>query len=134
MKKLLAALALTINFTQTFSQTYNEITFDKDELIKQENPIEYLRDHYAKDSTDIFVSSGPFAKIKTYKFSTETLDKLGFELLEETGNKVLLRNCKTRELFELSARFGSWDNFTISWKKFSKATARRIPYLKYGCP
>src|SRR5690606_7230565 len=108
-------------------QEYNVITFDKDELIKQENPIEYLRKHYAKDSTDIFVSSGPFAKIKAYKFSTETLDKLGFDLIEETGNKLLLRNCKTKEIFELSAYFGSWDNFTISWKKFSKVTAKRIP-------
>jgi len=126
-------ILLLLGLGITYGQGFKVIEVNKDSLISLDNPLKSLMEKYKNETADLSVDSGPFQNQKSYKFSVEVLDKLGFDVVEETQNKTLFRNCKNKALFEVSAYFGGGQFFVISYKKLSNETAKRIPYLKYGC-
>lgn len=126
-------ILLLLGLSITYGQGFRVIEVNKDSLITLDNPLKSLMEKYKKETADVSIDSGPFQNQKSYKFSVEVLDKLGFDVIEETESKTLFRNCKEKALFEVSAYFGDGSFFVISYKKFSSETAKRIPYLKYGC-
>lgn len=126
-------ILLILGFGNTYGQGFKVIEVDKDSLIKLENPLQFLIEKYKDETADMSIDSGPFQNQKSYKFSVEVLDKLGFDLVEETQSKILYRNCEKKALFEVSSYFGGGPFFVISYKKLTSETAKRIPYLKYGC-
>jgi hypothetical protein len=110
-----------------------QMNLDPAEVLRQKEPITYMVSQHRADTADVFISSGPFHSQKFYQFSPEALDKVGFELIRETNTGFLYRFCKENLLFEVNIYFGDSHFFTVSLKKFSRETAKKIPYLAYGC-
>lgn len=132
MKKILLTVSIAGIWFITNAQIQS-IILDPKEVQEQENPVIYIQNLYSKDTTDLNITSGPFHSQKLYKFSPEALDKTGFELIKKTKKGSLYRFSKENQLFQVDAYYGDARYFTITLKKFSKETAKKIPYLAYGC-
>ena len=132
-KLTLTTFLLILGLGFSFGQDFKVIEVNKDSLITLDNPLKSLMEKYKKETSNLSIDAGPFPNQKSYKFSVETLDKLGFDVIEETNSKTLFRHCESKTLFEVSAYFGGGPFFIISYKKFSSETAKRVPYLSYGC-
>lgn len=128
-----ASIVLLFLGCSLFGQDFKIIQMDGDSLGSLPNPVKSLIATYRNATSDLSIVSGPIENSIRQKFSIQVLSELGFDLAEESERKVLLRNCGDKSLFEVSSYFGGGPYFVISYKKFSDATAKRIPYLSYGC-
>lgn len=60
IKKLGICLMMILGTEACHAQTYTETPIDKEEFIGKENPIEFLRKKFSKDTADVFITSGHF--------------------------------------------------------------------------